>query len=251
MPVLHLVIPFLNEQATLETVIGRVEQVVWPDGWTVKMTLVDDGSSDDSAASATSLLDRHPDLQLLRHGSNLGKGAALRTGFTLVLNHADEVDLVGVQDADLEYAPSDLARFVEIFESNKASIDAIIGNRWLGIQPSAIRRVHRIANGVLSLLSNRLTGLNIHDMECCYKIIRVPMLRTVLPELDEDHFAIEPQIAAALARHGARVTEVGVSYDPRSFAEGKKIGLRDGFEAMTSMIREWRRSRRYRRSNPK
>ena len=248
MPVLHLVIPFLNEQATLETVIGRVEQVAWPDGWTARVTLVDDGSSEDAGASAAALGDRHPDLQLFRHASNLGKGAALRTGFAEVLKHADEADLIGVQDADLEYAPSDLVHFVEKFVHTSTPIDAIVGNRWIGAQPNAIRRAHRIANGCLTFISNRLTGLQIHDMECCYKIIRTPMLRKILPDLDENHFAVEPQLAAALARHGAVVTEVGVSYNPRSFAEGKKIGLRDGFEAVASMIREWRRSRRHRRS---
>ncbi|MDE0888150.1 MAG: glycosyltransferase family 2 protein [Phycisphaerales bacterium] len=248
MPVLHLVIPFLNEQDTLETVVGRVEQVIWPRGWSVRMILVDDGSSEDAATSAAALRDRHPDLQLLRHASNFGKGAALRTGFAQAIEHADAADLVGVQDADLEYAPSDLVQFVETFGLDDASIDAIVGNRWLELQPNVIRRVHRLANGFLTLVSNRLTGLKIHDMECCYKLIRVPMLRKILPDLDEDQFAVEPQIAAALARHGARVAEVGVSYDPRSFAEGKKIGVRDGFDAVASMIREWRRSRRHRRS---
>ncbi len=251
MPVLHLVIPFLNEQATLETVIERIEQVVWPAGWTVRTTLVDDGSDTNAASSAAALRDRHPQLELLEHEANLGKGAALRTGFSHVLEHADDSDLVGVQDADLEYAPSDLVRFIETFDQNGASVDAIVGNRWLEIQPNVIRRAHRIANGFLTNASNRLTGLKINDMECCYKIIRVPMLRRILPDLDENHFAVEPQIAATLARHGARVTEVGVSYDPRSFAEGKKIGLKDGLEAMTSMIREWRRSRHHRRSDPK
>ncbi len=255
MPVLHLVIPFLNEQATLETVIGRVEQVgvagrLDGPGDPGRRWLLRRRGRDLRGCTAAIGI---PDLELSpsRVQPRQGRGAPNRL-LADVLEHADEADLVGVQDADLEYAPSDLVRLRrDVRAARSTPIDAIVGNRWLGAQPNAIRRAHRIANGCLTVISNRLTGLKIHDMECCYKIIRVPMLRRILPDLDENHFAVEPQIAATLARHDARVREVGVSYDPRSFAEGKKIGLKDGLEAMTSMIREWRRSRHHRRSDPK
>jgi dolichol-phosphate mannosyltransferase len=243
MPVLHLVIPFLDEEATLEEVVSKVERVDWPVDWSARMILVDDGSAETARAVAASLQDHHDDVVLLAHAANRGKGAAVRTGFKHILDAAADDDLVGIQDADLEYDPADLVRFVQTFGLHPAT-DAVVGNRWLEVQPNVVRRAHRFANGLLTLTSNLFTGLKIHDMECCYKVMRVPMLHRILPDLDEDHFGVEPQLAAALARHGASVAEVGVSYDPRSFAEGKKIGLRDGFEALSAMLREWRRSRR-------
>ena len=242
MPVLHLVIPFLDEEATLEEVVSKVERVAWPSGWSARMVLVDDGSAETARSVSTSLQEDRDNVELLAHASNRGKGAAVRTGFKHTLDVAADDDLVGIQDADLEYDPADLVRFVQTFDRMSAT-DAVVGNRWLEVQPNVVRRAHRFANGLLTLTSNLFTGLRIHDMECCYKVMRVPMLRRVLPDLDEDHFGVEPQLAAALARHDASVAEVGVSYDPRSFAEGKKIGLRDGLEALSAMFREWRRSR--------
>ncbi len=243
MPVLHLVIPFLDEEATLEEVVSKVERVEWPSGWSARMVLVDDGSAETARSVSTSLQQHRDGVELLTHAVNRGKGAAVRTGYKHTLDVAADDDLVGIQDADLEYDPADLVRFVQTFERTPTT-DAVVGNRWLEVQPNVVRRAHRLANGLLTLTSNVFTGLRIHDMECCYKVMRVPMLRRILPDLDEDHFGVEPQLAAALARHQASVAEVGVSYDPRSFAEGKKIGLRDGFEALSAMFREWRRSRR-------
>ncbi|MAD18749.1 MAG: glycosyl transferase [Planctomycetaceae bacterium] len=250
MPVLHLVIPFLDEEATLEEVVSRVGRVEWPEGWHARMILVDDGSAATARDVATSLEQRHVGVERLSHASNRGKGAAVRTGFKHILDTAGDDDLVGIQDADLEYDPADLVRFVQTFDRTPDT-DAVVGNRWLEVQPNVVRRAHRFANGLLTLASNLLTGLRIHDMECCYKVIRVPMLHRILPDLDEDHFGVEPQLAAALARYDARVAEVGVSYDPRSFADGKKIGLRDGVEALAAMFREWRRSRRGSKADPR
>lgn len=244
MPILHLIIPFLDEGSTLGTIVDRVQRCDWTDDWSARIVLVDDGSERGSAETARELAATHG-ITLLRHEVNRGKGAALRTGFVDVLRSAGEDDLVGIQDADLEYDPADLPRLVEAMTSMRGPVDAVFGNRWIGERRSAIRRVHRLGNRTLTAFSNLLTGLQVSDMECCFKVIRVPMLRTMLPDLDEDRFAIEPQLAAALARHGARVNEVGVSYDPRSFAEGKKIGFGDAIAAIAAMIREWRRTRRF------
>ncbi len=247
MPVLHLVIPFLDEEATLGTIVERVQGCPWPNGWSARVILVDDGSDHPAAESARLLAERLGAV-LLRHEVNRGKGAALRTGFRHAVDTAAPDDLVGVQDADLEYAPGDLVPIVAGFQQQGAAIDAAFGNRWTGERRSAIRRVHRFGNRMLTRLSNTLTGLQVSDMECCYKVVRVPMLERILPDLDEDRFAIEPQLAASLARHGARVVEFPVSYDPRSFAEGKKIGVGDAISAFASMLREWRRTRRHRRA---
>ena len=244
MPVLHLIIPVLDEASTLGTIVERVERCTWPAGWSAAIVLVDDGSDETAATAAKRLAESHG-VVLLRHDVNRGKGAALRTGFSQVLESASDEDLVGIQDADLEYDPEDLPRLVDAMDSMRGPVDAVFGNRWIGERRSAIRRVHRLGNRTLTAFSNLLTGLQVSDMECCFKVMRAPMLRTILPDLDEDRFAIEPQLAAALARHGARVIEVGVSYDPRSFAEGKKIGFADGLAAIAAMLREWRRTRRF------
>ena len=251
MPVIHVVIPFLDEDSTLETVVDRLEACRWPPGWSSRLVLIDDGSAREAAGHARALVENHTDaaIVLLRHGANRGKGAALRTGFEHVLSIAGESDLVGVQDADLEYDPTDLIPLVEAMGSGDPPPDAVFGNRWNDRDASTIRRVHRFGNRMLTRFSNAVTGLAVNDMECCYKLVRIPMLRKIAPELDEDRFAIEPQLAATLARHGARVFDIPVSYDPRSYSQGKKIGLRDATAAIRTIIREWRKTRRLRRMN--
>lgn len=252
MPVIHVVIPFLDEESTLEQIVSKLDACRWPSGWTSRLVLVDDGSGRSSADAAMRLVANRSDssIDLMRHESNRGKGAALRTGFEAIVETADDEDLVAIQDADLEYEPGDLVAILEAILASSPPADAAFGNRWDQLQSSAIRRVHRLGNRVLTRLSNALTGLEITDMECCYKLIRIPMLRTILPDLDEDRFAIEPQLAAALARHGARVIEVPVSYEPRSFSQGKKIGIGDGVAAIAAIVREWRRTRRHARLRP-
>ena len=247
MPVIHVVIPFLDEESTLETIVSKLDACAWPDDWSGRIVLVDDGSGSSAAEAAAALAaDRtEPPITLIRHDVNRGKGAALRSGFEAIIGSADDEDLMAIQDADLEYDPGDLVTIVEEIRRSDPPADAAFGNRWNDRQASTIRRVHRLGNRLLTMLSNALTGLSVNDMECCYKVIRIPMLRTILPDLDEDRFAIEPQLAAALARHHARVIEVPVAYEPRSFAQGKKIGFRDGVAAIAAIIREWRRSRRF------
>ena len=251
MPVLHLVIPFLNEESTLHTIVDRLQACHWPEGWTASVVLVDDGSDEEAARASEDLAEARGllDLRLIRHDVNRGKGAALRTGFASVIRTASDDDLVGVQDADLEYDPADLSRMItEIIEA-APRVDGAFGNRWSGERDTAIRRIHRLGNQTLTRISNLFTGFSISDMECCYKVMRVPMLKKVLPDLDENRFAIEPQITAALARHGALLIETPVSYEPRSFSDGKKIGFRDGVAAVNAMIREWRRTRRHRKDS--
>ena len=250
MPVIHVVIPFLDEESTLETIVSKLDACVWPDGWSSRLVLVDDGSGKSAADAARSLTEHRSGspITLFRHDENRGKGAALRTGFEAVVDTASAEDLVAIQDADLEYDPADLITIIEAIQDSTPPADAAFGNRWSDLQASTIRRAHRLGNRLLTRLSNAMTGLAVTDMECCYKLIRIPMLRTILPDLDEDRFAIEPQLAAALARHGARVIEVPVSYEPRSFSQGKKIGFGDGVAAIVAIVREWRRTRRFSRS---
>ena len=240
-PTLHLVIPFLNEFPTLERAVRRVVAAPLPDGWTRRSIMVDDGSRPDAARLADALESEIEELVLLRHPRNRGKGAAVRTGFQHIADTATDEDVVGIQDADLEYDPADLGRLLDILCKDNG--DAIYGNRWTAPPTSLKARIHRAGNRMLTRFSNACTGFDLADMECCYKLLRMPTLRTILPDLDEERFGIEPQITAALARHGARVLEGPVSYKPRGFEEGKKIGLRDAVEAIRVMRRERRRTR--------
>jgi glycosyltransferase involved in cell wall biosynthesis len=176
-------------------------------------------------------------VRLLVHPSNRGKGAALMTGFDDVLRRASDADAVLVQDADLEYDPSDYPALVAA--ASAPGTDAVFGNRWeRAPRDTGYRRLHAAANGLLTRASNLATGLGVRDMECCYKLLPVPLLRRVRPWLSEERFGIEPQIAAALARLGARVAEVPVGYAPRSFSQGKKIRWTDGVRAIWVIARE-------------
>lgn len=200
------------------------------------MTLVDDGSSSDAVSVAEEICTKHQ-VRFLRHERNRGKGAALRTGFADVLTRAADTDVVIVQDADLEYDAGNYAALLAPIASGAA--DAVFGNRWSHADHLKLgRRLHRAMNGALTLVSNALSGLRVSDMECCYKLFRVPVLRALLPSLSEDRFGIEPQIAAALGRQRIRLGEVPVEYAPRSFAEGKKIRPRDGLRAVWVIARE-------------
>jgi len=240
-PTLHPVIPFFNETATLEAAVKRVLAIAAPDGWSTHLVLVDDGSAQPSAEVGVTLAAAHERITLLQHEVNRGKGAAVRTGFDSIIASADDEDIAVIQDADLEYDPSELFGLVEVMR--KAGADALVGNRWVTPPRSLKARFHRSGNRFLTHLSNRATGLRLSDMECCYKLITIPLLKRILPELDEDRFGIEPQLAAVLARHGARVAESPVSYAPRGFDEGKKIGARDALEAIKVIRRERRRTR--------
>lgn len=235
---LHVVIPFYNEPATLEECVRRVRAALLPAGWSKRIVIVDDASASAGRSAAAAIDRSSPDVVLHRHGRNRGKGAAVRTGFAAVLESAADDDLVIIQDADLEYDPSDFARLMGPVIEGRA--DATIGSRW-GVHRASAgfkRRVHELGNRVLTAMSNVMTGYDLADMECCYKLMPVALLRRVAPRLTEDRFGIEPQLVAALASLGARVEQVPVSYDPRGLAAGKKIRWTDGVRAVYVIARE-------------
>ena len=183
------------------------------------------------------------DCGVLQHPVNRGKGAALRTGFDWVLARGAEDDLVVIQDADLEYDPRDFAALIaaaERCDAARGSV-AIYGNRWsdCGAPPRSLwHRIHRLGNATLTGASNLATGFALRDMECCYKMMAVTLLRRIRPMLTEDRFGVEPQLTAALARIGARIDEVPVRYDARAYRQGKKIGARDALRTMWVIVRE-------------
>src|SRR5690349_16781505 len=245
MPTLHVVIPVYNERNTLSPCVRRVLAAPLPDDWQIRIQLVDDHSSDEHFESVESLFaslttEGQP-VSLHRHEANQGKGAALQTGFDLILNSdppPPDNDLVIIQDADLEYDPNDFAKLMHPLIDGKA--DAVLGTRWGRHRelPTLKHRIHAMGNGALTLLSNIMTGYRVNDMECCYKIVPVRVLKPLRPMLSEQRFGIEPQYVAAPSRLKARVAEVSISYDPRSLAEGKKIGWKDGVRAHVVIARE-------------
>ncbi len=236
MPTLHVVVPFYEEPDTLEACLDAVVASPLPAGWKSSLVVIDDGSSPAAAQRARDAAARIG-ARFLQHERNRGKGAALRTGFADALGRGGEEDVVIVQDADLEYDPSDYASLLAPIVARESEV--VFGNRWAeGGDPRIHRRLHRWMNRGLTMTSNLLSGLSVHDMECCYKLFRVPVLRRVLPWLTEDRFGVEPQLAAALGRLRLRVAEVPVRYRPRSFAEGKKIRPKDGVRALWVIVRE-------------
>lgn len=243
MPTLHVVIPVYNEKGTLEQCVQRVLASPLPAGWQMHITLIDDHS--DAAhypaveALAKRLQAEGRPLDFHRHPVNRGKGAALQTGFDAVLaGIVTDEDLIIIQDADLEYDPNDYAALMQPIVSGQA--DAVVGTRWGDhyAYKSLKHRVHAMGNGALTLLSNLMTGLRVDDMECCYKVAPVNLMRKLRPMLTENRFGIEPQYVASLSRLKARVAQVPVKYDPRGLAAGKKIGWRDGVRALIVIARE-------------
>ena len=245
MPTLHVVIPVYNERGTLDECIKRVFAAPLPQGWNLDVTLVDDCSDASHfpavEALACRLKSEGKPLTFLRHPVNRGKGAALQTGFDAVLNHnppADDRDVAIIQDADLEYDPNDYASLLKPIIDGRA--DAVLGTRWGDhYQYKSLKhRIHAMGNGTLTLMSNLMTGYRVSDMECCYKLFPISLLRRLRPMLTEQRFGIEPQIVASLSRLKAKVSEAPVSYDPRGIAAGKKIGWKDGVRALVVIARE-------------
>jgi glycosyltransferase involved in cell wall biosynthesis len=221
--VLSVVMPCFNEAATIATTVKRVLD----SPYTAEVIVVDDGSTDASVAIVESLDD--PRISLFRQPYNQGKGAALRRGFAEATQ-----PYVIVQDADLEYDPSDFPALLAPLLSGEA--DVVFGSRFMGGRPHRVLYFwHSLGNRFLTLLSNAFTNLNLTDMETGYKVFRREVLQSF--DLQEDRFGIEPELTAKAAAGNWRIYEVGISYSGRTYAEGKKIGWRDGVHAITSIIR--------------
>jgi glycosyltransferase involved in cell wall biosynthesis len=193
-----------------------------------EIIVVDDCSRDGSGELLEGPLRAKVD-RVLRHPVNRGKGAALRTGIA----HATG-DIVIIQDADLEYDPQQYPLLIEPILQDKA--DVVYGSRFLGGGPHRVLYFwHRVGNGVLTLLSNMFTNLNLTDMETCYKVFRRDIIQSI--RIEEDRFGFEPEITAKIAKLRCRIFEVGISYYGRTYEEGKKIGWRDGVRAMWCIAR--------------
>ncbi len=226
---LSIVIPCYNEENTIEKIIGEVQRVNL--GTTKKeLVVIDDCSKDKTREILKRLAKNDSSLKLLFQDHNHGKGAALKRGILETTG-----DVMVVQDADLEYDPQEYIRLLYPIERGQA--DVVYGSRFIGGEPHRIIYYrNQVANKFLTTLSNIFTGLNLTDMETCYKMIRGDLARGLAKDLKAKRFGFEPEITARIAKSKAAVYEIGISYYGRSKEEGKKIGFRDGLKAIWEII---------------
>ncbi len=231
---ISVVMPIYNERATIRTVIARVKAVPLRK----ELILVDDCSRDGTRdvlkeIEAEELANPDPEnvVRIVFHEVNKGKGGAVRTGFSQTTG-----DVVLIQDADLEYDPAEYPRLLRPIVEGKA--DVVFGSRFLGDQEHRVLYYwHYLGNTVLTTLSNMFTNLNLTDMETCYKVFTRAAIDSIWPTLKQNRFGIEPELTAKIARRKLRLYEMSISYSGRTYEEGKKIGLKDAFQALWCIIR--------------
>jgi len=222
---LSVIIPCYNEEATILDIVSQVNAIPVSD---LEVIVVDDGSIDGSRelleTSVEPLVKK-----VVYHQANLGKGAALNSGFSEATG-----DVLVVQDADLEYDPRNLPGMLALIEDGKA--DVVFGSRFMGGNPHRVLYFwHYVGNKFLTLLSNMFTNLNLTDMETCYKMFRREVIASI--DIEEKRFGVEPEITAKIARGKHRIYEIGISYFGRTYAEGKKIGWQDGLRAVYAIMK--------------
>lgn len=226
---LSIVIPCYNEQDTLGQIVREIMDIDL--GTTNKeLVIINDGSTDNTKKVLKGLANNYPDIRILSQKNNAGKGAALKRGIRETTG-----DVVVIQDADLEYDPQEFVRLLYPIERGQA--DVVYGSRFVGGQPHRIMYYkNQVANKFLTGLSNILTGLNLTDMETCYKMMKGDLARTLARDLTSRRFGFEPEITARIAKSNVKVYEIGISYYGRSKAEGKKISYKDGLKAIGQIV---------------
>jgi len=235
---LSVVMPVYNERNTLREVVEHVLAVPLE----LELLCVDDGSQDGSREILTGLQQQYPQMRVFFQPQNVGKGAALRRGIQEATG-----DFVIIQDADLEYDPSDYHVLLEPLIQGKA--DVVYGSRFLGSAPHRVLYFwHSVGNRLLTLLSNCLTNINLTDMETCYKVFRREVIQSI--PIEENRFGFEPEITVKVAKRRLRIYEVGISYWGRTYEEGKKIGWKDGVRAVWCLLKYSFRESRVRVPDP-
>ena len=222
---LSIVIPCFNEKATILELIDAVQSAPIQDK---QIIIVDDGSTDGTREILKSI-QGDTDIDIIYHEANKGKGAALSTGFSAATG-----DICIVQDADLEYDPQEFPLVIQPIVDGKA--DVVFGSRFQSGRPHRVVYFwHRIGNGVLTLLSNIFTDLNLTDMETCYKAFKREIIQSIT--IEEKRFGFEPEVTAKISKKNLRIYEVGISYYGRTYSEGKKIGWKDGVRAIYCILK--------------
>jgi glycosyltransferase involved in cell wall biosynthesis len=225
---LSIVIPCFDEELTLSKCVDKVLSIA-DDKLSLEVIIVDDHSSDNSYSIALKLEKKHPEITVLRHEKNCGKGAALRSGFQKATG-----DFVAIQDADLEYDPMDLKRLLTPLLNSDA--DVVLGSRFLSTGAHRVLYFwHYLGNRFLTFISNMFTDLNLTDMETCYKVFRREIIQNI--QIKENRFGFEPEIVAKAAHMRLRIYEMGISYRGRTYEEGKKIRTKDGLRAIYCIFR--------------
>ncbi len=224
-PLVSVVMPCFNEKPTIVASVKRVLDAPF----NKEIVLVDDGSTDGTRAVLAAEVEKMPNVRVFYQDKNRGKGAALRRGF-----QEAQGEIIIVQDCDLEYDPREIPKVIQPIVEGDA--DVVYGSRFLGGPHRVLYYWHSVGNAMLTTVSNMISDLNLTDMETCYKAFRAEILKSI--ELEEDRFGFEPEVTVKLSRRpGVRVYEVPISYKGRTYAEGKKIGLKDAFRAMYCLAR--------------
>jgi glycosyltransferase involved in cell wall biosynthesis len=221
---LSVLMPVYNEEATVLKVIS----VVLEQSCVAELIIVDDCSTDCSWELLEDLVCKEPRVRVFRHSVNQGKGAALRTAISYA-----SCPLVIIQDADLEYNPAEYETLIQPILANHA--DVVVGSRFAGGPHRVLFFWHSVGNKVLTIFSNMMTNLNLSDMESCYKVFRREIIQSF--QLEENRFGFEPEIIAKVAKLGVRIYEIPISYNGRTYEEGKKINWRDGFSALRCIVK--------------